>query len=348
VHLTLGNVGDAALFGVRLEDHFTADREGPHVIHLPARVDPGTPVGAPYAAACSKRRGNYAIGPLVVTWEDPLGIFPGRWEHAEPNPLTVVPRITQIQDLSLEGRPRWDALGLRTTRRSGSSLTFFGTREYRQGDSLRYIHWPSTARTGELIVKEFELDIAAEVAIFLDLHYRTLKGFGRETTLEYAVRIAASVAHRAIEQACQVQLIAHAAQPLHVASCSGQVHLLTILNALSSVQASGKLPFDALLLRAQDLLGPGATAVLLFNSSHIDLGRYINAIWAYRAKGVRIVAVLIDDNTFLNLSEGIGEKRVQADLIPDVVRLLLTQGVTVYTIGQGQDLADRFQRPYVP
>ena len=67
-----------------------------------------------------------------------------------------------------------------------------------------------------------------------------------------------------------------------------------------------------------------------------------------RVGAVRTVAVLIDDNTFLNLWEEVETKKIHAELIPEIVRLLLAQGVTVYTLAQGESIPYRFQQPFLP
>src|SRR5690606_33370762 len=69
-----------------------------------------------------------------------------------------------------------------------------GIREYAPGDSFNRIHWPTVARTNNLMVKLFELDPASDIWIILDLEKKVQVGTGEEGTEEYAVNIAASIA----------------------------------------------------------------------------------------------------------------------------------------------------------
>src|SRR5690606_32678380 len=84
-----------------------------------------------------------------------------------------------------------------------------GVRDYVWGDSFNRIHWRSTARTGKLMVKEFELDPFSEMHILLDMEGRHHRGRGDESTEEYAVKIAASLAQRFLDQNRSVGLTVH-------------------------------------------------------------------------------------------------------------------------------------------
>ena len=77
----------------------------------------------------------------------------------------------------------------------GRSSQVIGTRDYRPGDSLRQIHWRSTARTGELIVKEFADDQDLSLSVVLDLSEDGSLGEGKHSTFETAIRIAASLGY---------------------------------------------------------------------------------------------------------------------------------------------------------
>ncbi len=348
VEIEIKNSGNLPAFALTVEDQFTPDRDGSKSARLEGILWPGARTTVAYPAACTKRRGAFTVGPLTLKNSDPLGLFTFRRTIPSSAVMTVTPRLFPIDAMPLEGRNRWDTLGQRTALKAGNSLNFFGTREYRQGDNTRFIHWPSTARSGKWIVKEFESDLASEVTLLLDLHYFTLKGSGRETTLDYAARIAGSVARHAIARASQVQLVAHGKELVHIPLGGGSFHLMTILDALAKLSASGETPIEDALLQTVPLANGGSTLVIIFNSVNLDLVKYINALTILRAKGVRIIAVLIDDNTFLDLWEGTERKKVDATFIPDILKLLMTQGVTAYLARRGDDLSQVFLKPFIP
>lgn len=348
VEIEVANKGRFPAFSLTIEDQYGPDRDAAKSAKVDGILRPGARTTVAYPAACTRKRGVFTVGPLVAAASDPLGLFTFRKTIPSTATVTVTPKLFPIDRMPLEGRSRWDTLGQRTTLKAGSSLNFFGTREYRRGDNIRFIHWPSTARSGKWIVKEFESDLSSEVTILLDLHYFTLKGSGRETTLDYACRIAGAIARYAVGRASLVQLLAQGKERVQIPLGGGSFHLMTILDELAKLSASGETPLEDVLLQAVPILNGGSTLVIIFNSVRLDLVKYVNAITILRAKGVQILAVLIDDNTFLDLWEGADRKKVDATFIPDVLKLLMAQGVTAYLVRRGDELPQVFLKPFIP
>lgn len=348
VEIEVANKGRLPAFALTIEDQYGPDRDAAKSAKVDGILRPGARTTVAYPAACTRKRGVFTVGPLVAAASDPLGLFTFRKTIPSTATVTVTPKLFPIDRMPLEGRSRWDTLGQRTTLKAGSSLNFFGTREYRRGDNIRFIHWPSTARSGKWIVKEFESDLSSEVTILLDLHYFTLKGSGRETTLDYACRIAGAIARYAVGRSSLVQLLAQGKERVQIPLGGGSFHLMTILDELAKLSASGETPLEDVLLQAVPILNGGSTLVIIFNSVRLDLVKYVNAITILRAKGVQILAVLIDDNTFLDLWEGADRKKVDATFIPDILKLLMAQGVTAYLVRRGDELPQVFLKPFIP
>ena len=347
VRLLVANRSRFPLRWIELEDAFSPDKNPRKPLCHPGPLEAGAEKELIYGAPCSKRRGVYSLGPAGLILRDPLGAFEARATVSGTTPLTVFPRTVPIARLPITGHARWDNVDTETLPKAGTSLNFSGTREYRQGDSLRYIHWGATAHTGKLIVKEFELNVATEVSIFLDAHYFAVKGMGRETTFEYSVKAAASMARHAIARGSRVRLVCTSKSPLSFPLGAGEFHLLSILRALTQVQPDGPDPLSKVLPRWIPLVEPASTVILIFNSVTVDLKGYIEAFTLLKARQVRLIVVLVDDNTFLNLWESSQAKKVHALFIPDIIKLLVGMGVTVYTLAQGDDLGERFEKPYV-
>ena len=139
-----------------------------------------------------RTRGVYRIGPAVVNSADPFGLFRLELDCPATDSLLIYPRVLQLPPLAL---PRGAASGVDRRRQSLMGvLPAASTREYQRGDSLRHIHWPSSAHRGELIVKELELEPSGDVWIVLDLDAAVHTGQGDAGTLEYAIIVAASAA----------------------------------------------------------------------------------------------------------------------------------------------------------
>jgi uncharacterized protein (DUF58 family) len=156
------------------------------------------------------RRGVYRLGPTRVVTGDPLGLF--SFSLAVPGHTEIVVHPTPIAASSRGGGGgSWFGVQEREGRaRRGEGMDFHGVREWRQGDTLRRVHWPTTARTGSLAVVEFERAFQQDAVIALDLRRGTEHGQGRETTLEYAVKTAATLIDRALSEGSGVTLITQA------------------------------------------------------------------------------------------------------------------------------------------
>ncbi len=116
------------------------------------------------------QRGRFTLGPLTLVSGDPFGLFRLTRQLDEPAETSVIvyPAIVDVPSFApLVGfLPGGDTMRRRT---HYVTTNVSGVRDYAPGDSFNRIHWPSSARTGRLISKEFELDPTADVWLFLDL-----------------------------------------------------------------------------------------------------------------------------------------------------------------------------------
>ncbi len=138
-------------------------------------------------------RGRYEIGPMAVRVTDPFGLVDLGRAFRSTVPLTVTPRTVPLPKIPMGGawsgagdnRPRAFAIG------SAEDVT---VREYRRGDDLRRVHWRSSARVGELMVRREEQPWQARATLLLDNRERAHRGTGLASSLETAVSAAASIA----------------------------------------------------------------------------------------------------------------------------------------------------------
>lgn len=154
----------------------------------------------------SDLRGRYQIGPMTVRVADPFGLVEmGRAFHSVGT-LTVTPKAVPLPDVPLSGswtgsgdnRPRAFATG------SAEDVT---VRDYRRGDDLRRVHWRSSARVGELMVRREEQPWQSRATIFIDNRARVHRGHGAGSSLETAVTLAASVAVHLTQRGFAVRLM---------------------------------------------------------------------------------------------------------------------------------------------
>jgi hypothetical protein len=138
------------------------------------------------------RRGIVTVGPLVVAVGDPFGLAERRTPVGGPARLVVHPRIVPVRPLP-GASAREIRRGATRPARAPRGDDFFALREYEVGDDLRRVHWRSTARTGDLMLRQDELRFAALGTVLLDTRAAAHRGGSFERALEVAASVAAAV-----------------------------------------------------------------------------------------------------------------------------------------------------------
>jgi uncharacterized protein (DUF58 family) len=151
-------------------------------------------------------RGIYEVGPMALRVADPFGMMALRRGFARTSTLVVVPRAEQLPAIRLRGA--WAGTGDNRPRPFSTGGSADATvREYRLGDDLRRVHWRSTARTGELMVRREEQPWQSRCTLFVDNRARAHRGTGPESSLERAVTATASIAVHLARAGFQVRLV---------------------------------------------------------------------------------------------------------------------------------------------
>ena len=147
-------------------------------------------------------RGMYQLGPVFVESSAPFGLFRRRVPLTSPHPVLVYPKVYPLTRLALADGLSGSAL---QSRKSRTGTDPAGSRRYVHGDPRRLIHWRNTARTAQLMVKE--LEDPADRTLYLVFDATTTRGEGRETTLEYGIKIIASVLNYVHRNQVPVELV---------------------------------------------------------------------------------------------------------------------------------------------
>ncbi len=336
VRVSMVNRGRVARFMLEAQDAIPA--AAPHErepLVFAARLAGRSERMFSYRIACHKR-GCYKVGPLRLRSAYPLGIA---WSEREGDPslpeLLVYPSMFEIAAIPLMAAGSLEMSSMESLARAGGCDDFFGTREYRQGDSLRHIHWPSTARHDRLIVKEFEVRSSTEMTIVMDLYRESNVGEGRESTLEYAVRIAASITRYALDRGHSVQLTGYGSRSTVVPPGRGMHHLSPVLDALARVEADGQAPYHEAISRAARFLKDGSTVILFF-SDGMEPGDYLYPLELLRVKRIRPLVIFFEQAGFAAayaVGKPAGDQLRQE---------LFALGAAVYSVAQGDDLSGLF------
>jgi uncharacterized protein (DUF58 family) len=252
-----------------------------------------------------KRRGVYRVQAFDVTAMDPLGVFAFTRHVPADGELVVYPLPMALPPMPLAGAERYGWQEFVSVALHGGGVDPDGVRPYTPGDPLRRIHWRQTARTNKLAVIEFEESQAVNLTIILDTRRGTDIGAGTETTLEYGVRMAASVADQALRQGATVRFIAATDAYPDAQTCAiladagnegrGQQQLYRILDALARVEAESTLPISTVVSESANSLLAGTTALVITPHADAALPMILAGL---TAEGVKPVVIYVDPASF--------------------------------------------------
>ena len=168
-------------------------------------------------------------------------------------------------------------------------------RPYAPGDSMNRIHWKSTARHGEIQVKEFDLEQTADAWIVLDLQRGIQAGRGDDSTIESAVRAAASIADKALQEGRAVGMTVNVGRAAFLPPDRGSRQHLKVMQLLASVEADSNTPLVETLITTVGRLRRGMTAVVITPS--LDPS-WVRPLASLRTRGVACVVLSLDAAAF--------------------------------------------------
>jgi len=240
------------------------------------------------------RRGLYMLGPTAIACRDPFGIYQVEKEYPACSAMAVMPPVLPLPAIEIapggragDGRSRTGA--------PEQTVDAAGVRDYIPGDSLRWIHWRTTARTGSLHVRLFDGKPIGDWWIFLDMDRSVQAGEGEHSTEEHAVVLAASLAHRGIREGRAVGLVAQGERELcWMAPREGESQMWEILRALAMISPAERELGD--LLRQ---LRPRETArsSLILITPATD-GRWLEPLLLLMRRGIQPTVLLLDPLTY--------------------------------------------------
>lgn len=263
------------------------------------------------------QRGQFLLGPTVLYSGDPFGIFASRSVFNSARTLLVLPYIFKLEQFPF---PPGLLPGGKAQHQKTLEITPYaaGVREYSPGDSLNRIHWPTTARRNQLMVKEFEQDPQADLWLFVDANQVRRHFLDRSQdkedrsggiwfwkkkkeyvlpndTFEYAVSICASIANLCIKQDKSVGFGISAQKHIIQYPDRGERQLGKILETLALAEPIGKLSIFSLVTSEIQNIARGSTVVVITSSNDREI---ISSADLILRRGMKPVIVLIDPCTF--------------------------------------------------
>ncbi len=222
-----------------------------------------------------REHGHYRLGPVNVTVGDPFGWFAGEVEVYGDRYITVYPQVLPVQGSDLPLRRPFGSMRTRI-RSFADPSDLADIRPMRPGDNPKHIHWPTSARHGELYIREFELTASGEVYVMIDLsneseedpymadpNARPLGVFPTTEAKERAFDLTAGLMARCLRDDLAVGLLARGRRDYSAEPGKGPERFRTALHSLARAQPDCPLSTDIILEQVGHSISSGSTLLLV-------------------------------------------------------------------------------------
>ena len=263
-----------------------------------------------------KRRGAFHLGPIKISSGDPFGIFLSWREIKNEKILLVLPFYATLTKIPLSfgllmGGNSLQRPSLETTPHAA------GLREYLPGDPLNRIHWPSSLKRDQIMVKEFDQDPQASVWIYLDAQHAInySKKFEKLNNVdekpwmlkkkssyqlpcdsfEYSVSTASSLADYFIKQRRSVGFSCSGKIPEFLPSDKGERQLSKILEILTYTKPDGDFPIRSFIESNVKYQNLGTTVIIITTTASIELRNVAEVI---KQRGLYPILIILDAHSF--------------------------------------------------
>lgn len=241
-----------------------------------------------------RRRGWMTFGPTSLRVREPFGLFNQELKLGQRTSVLVYPRVRPIPDLMT---PSAQQVGNSQTLGAWADYPpeTGGVRDYTTGDSFGRIHWPLSTKHGRLMSKTFEQPLTTDLWILLDLARNVHFGEGEDSTVEYAISLAASMASQVHSRGRQVGLIANDSRGTILEPHRAVRQDRLILDYLAVAQADGRTPLTKTLAWERIRRLPRRAIAVITPSADPDWVRLLQAV---RGRGTTLIVFYLDVTSF--------------------------------------------------
>jgi uncharacterized protein (DUF58 family) len=265
-----------------------------------------------------RQRGWMTFGPTRVRVQEPFGLFSRETRLSERHKILVYPRIRPMPEFVMPAEQHSGDARLLSSAWADYPPETSGVRDYAEGDSLGRIHWKLSSKYGHMVSKTFEQPLTSDLLILLDLQRSVHHGKGEESTLEYAVSLAASINAQVHSQGRQVGLITNDSRGTILTPHRAFRLERAVLEYLAVAQADGDLPIGSPQVWDRVRRLPGRMLAVITPSADATWLRNLEAI---PNKRTARVAFYIDAASF-----GAAEPHLTFDLHSDVELFVVRRG----------------------
>lgn len=300
------------------------------------RIPAGGAARISYRVPCTLR-GYHDFGPVKLRTGTPLGLFPvDATLEAGAEPLVIYPRGPRLLKSPVSSVNPRKLQQNRTQPRAGASEDFHGLRPYTLGEDIRFVHWPATARTGEMMIREFRETGGQSVAVLVDNGADANYGSGAESNLEVAISAAASLADYARRNNMPLTLLTE--RDGHV-DARRKVATEAALDFLARVQAEGRLSWSDLLAEASRHVPADCHLFLLATRPLVEA----KDLQVLAQRRIKVTVVLFPAPLYHTNGRALAPG-LERESYERSVRALTGSGYEVRTHPRDEDLATTLQR----
>lgn len=284
------------------------------------------------------RRGQYLGGEVELTSGAPFGIARVRKRVDVPSALLVHPRWVPLPTFPLLEAASTPNEPIHERARRGAGTDFYGLREYRTGDSLRHIAWRSTAKSGRLLTREYEEQLASRLTILID----SSEDLGRDrSTYEDSISVAAALTMYALDSGHPVQLFCESAGRVDHLFEPGKHEAL---DWMACLRPGGRRGIARLAAEATGEIFRRSTSVLVFPSTRRNVQEALQAVATLQEQSSRVICVVLSAQSYDERSSAALSEESQGDFINE----LTGSRAIVYEIDEKEDHSEWLRMPSMP
>jgi uncharacterized protein (DUF58 family) len=334
VTVTVTNKGRGSAPLLLLEDRIPIELNGRGRFAIQG-IEPGGDRSDSYEVRPS-RRGRYEIGPMTISYVDPFGLSARTIAATSTAAFLVQPRIETLTLPRDLGERRSLAVSALRQPTGSSGEDFYTLREYVEGDDLKKIHWPSTAKRNRYMIRQEETPWHTRATILLDDCSAHHGGYGDGSSFERAVEATASLVDLYHRTGYAYRMAA--AHDAGLPPARGADHRQRCLDLLATLETTpAPVPDDAVLARLAEIESGGAAEGALVFVGGTIRGEIAIGLTRCRRRFKQVVAVTFPGHRFG--SDGTKQRWAGEQQTMEVVRLLARSGVRTIVMGPGEPFA---------
>ena len=234
------------------------------------------------------------MGPVEISTTDLLGIYRAKTLHGTPENIMIYPKIHDLTNFQIGNS---DITNEGMARRKSNILSPHASsvREYAYGDSLSRIHWRSTARSGRLMSKEFDVGTNNEIMILNDLDDSVHAGELDQSSFELSISLVASLCKKYSRSNTPIGFLSHGKERYHLPPSTGTSHFNRSMEILTRAQSGDDKKLQQILDENRNLWVTHTSIIIITPSTNIE---WVIALSALSRFNIDITVILIDPVSF--------------------------------------------------